>query len=116
MWSMALSHFIGAKWITILRLKMPVWFHYLLASFVEGVTTVPLVSRAQARMVSEGLAEPNPPCDALPEGLAPRLRFTAEQIRKGLPAPGPFGLEDRRCCYRHSASQMRKRIVFLEFP
>lgn len=99
-----------------LMLPMPVWFHYLLASFVERIMMVPLVSRAQVRMLSEGLAEPKPPCDALPEGLAPRLRFTAEQIRKGLPAPGPFGLEDLRCCHRHSASQMRKRIVFLEFP
>ncbi len=30
--------------------------------------------------------------------LAPTRRFTDDQISKGLPAPGSFGLHDLRCC------------------
>src|SRR5438270_9762201 len=79
---------------------MPIWFHYLLGCLVERVMTVPLVSRAQVRMLAEGLAEPAPPCEPLPPELAPQIPFSDEQIRKGLPAPGPFGWRDLRCCHR----------------
>ena len=58
---------------------------------------IPLLSLAQLRILSEGLAEASPPCDMLPDDLLPATRFTAEQIRKGLPEPGPFGLRDLRC-------------------
>jgi nucleoside-diphosphate-sugar epimerase len=79
-----------------LMFPMPVWFHYVLGWFVERVMTVPLVSTAQVKMLSEGLAEPAGPCESLPAGLAPRLAFTEEQIRAGLPAPGPFTIRDLR--------------------
>lgn len=80
---------------------MPVWFHYVLGWFVERAMTAPLVSVAQVRMLSEGLAEACPPCDEMPAELAPRIPFSDEQIRKGLPPAGSFGLGDIRCCRRH---------------
>src|SRR5439155_24126133 len=62
-----------------LMFPMPVWFHYVLGSFVQRVMTVPLVSVSQVRMLAEGLAEPAPACDAMPPELAPRIPFSDEQ-------------------------------------
>jgi predicted DCC family thiol-disulfide oxidoreductase YuxK len=71
----------------------------------------------RARKPHEGLAEPVPPCDSMPAELAPRIRFTWEQIRKGLPPPGPFTWHEFRCCGRNSASsRRRKSIPFFEMP
>jgi NADH dehydrogenase len=97
-----------------LMFPMPVWFHYILGWFVERLMTVSLVSTAQVRMLSEGLAEPAPACDLVPADLAPRIPFNDEQIRKGLPPPGPFGWRDLRCCHRSTAAHTT--IVFLEMP
>jgi uncharacterized protein YbjT (DUF2867 family) len=82
----------------ILILPAPVWFHYILAQFFEWTMKVPLVAKAQVRILREGVVEPATVCDPLPSDLAPTRRFTAEQIRSGLPDPGPFGLRDLRCC------------------
>jgi uncharacterized protein YbjT (DUF2867 family) len=98
-----------------LMFPLPLWFHYALGWCAERIMTVPLVSVAQVRMLSEGLAEPNPPCEAVPEAWAPRLPFSEEQIRQGLPAPGPFGLRDLRCCRQHRRGTGRRR-VFFEMP
>jgi len=76
---------------------MPIWFHYLFGWCIERIMTVPLVSVAQVRMLVEGLAEPAPPCEAMPAELAPEISFSHQQIRKGLPKPGPFGWRDLRC-------------------
>lgn len=76
----------------------PVWFHYILAEICESTMKVPLVAKAQVRILSEGVTEPATPCDPLPLDLMPTRRFTPEQIRVGLPEPGPFGLHDLRCC------------------
>jgi len=78
--------------------RAPVWFHYLLARFWELTMNVPLAARAQIRILSEGVIEPALPCDTLPIDLSPRRKITGEQIRKGLPEPGPFTLRDLRCC------------------
>lgn len=83
-----------------LMFPLPVWFHYVLGWFVERIMTVPLVSVAQVRMLAEGLAEAVPTCEPLPPELAARIRFTENQIRCGLPAPGPFGIRVIRCCGR----------------
>ena len=80
----------------------PVWFHYLLAQLCEWTMNVPLVARAQVRILSEGVTEPAYPCDLLPEELLPTREFTPDQIRRGLPEPGPFGLADLRCCLSRS--------------
>src|SRR5258707_1386813 len=78
--------------------RAPVWFHFALARFWELTMKVPLVARAQVRILSEGVVEPSLPCDTLPADLLPRRKFTDEQIRNGLPKPGPFTLRDLRCC------------------
>jgi NADH dehydrogenase len=101
-----------------LMFSMPVWFHYALAWCLERIMRVPMVSVAQVRMLSEGLAEVAPPCDPMPSALAPRIGFTLEQIRKGVPAPGPFTWRDLRGCRRRSFAPERKRSkrVFFEMP
>jgi uncharacterized protein YbjT (DUF2867 family) len=83
---------------TIWMVRMPIWFHYALARFCELTMKVPLVARAQVRILSEGVVEPALACDPLPEDLFPTRGFTDEQIRSGLPQPGPFTLKDLRCC------------------
>jgi NADH dehydrogenase len=97
-----------------LMFPLPVWFHYILGWLVERIMVTPLVSTAQVQMLSEGLVEPAPPCELVPDDLAPRLPFSEEQIRAGLPPPGPFGWQDLRCCRRPTAT--RGKIAFLEMP
>lgn len=82
----------------IRMVRAPIWFHYLLARLCEWTMKVPLVARAQVRILSEGVTKPALTCDALPYDLMPTRSFTDEQIRKGLPEPGPFGLDDLRWC------------------
>ena len=79
--------------------RAPVWSHYLLATFWELTMKIPLTARAQIRILSEGVVEPALACDRLPADLSPKLNFTDEQIRKGLPEPGPFTVRDLRCCH-----------------
>ena len=81
-----------------LYVRLPVWVHSLMALALERVMKIPLVSKAQVMILSEGVVEPAGECDPLPPELAPAARFTEEQIRRGLPPPGPFGLADLRCC------------------
>jgi len=76
----------------------PLWFHHALAMVCEATMKVPLVATAQVRILSEGVIEPATACDPMPADLLPVRRFTAEQIRGGLPEPGPFGVRDLRCC------------------
>lgn len=97
---------------------MPVWFHRVLGRCLERTMKVPMVSSAQVRMLHEGLAEPAPACDLMPPDLAPRIRFTPEQIRKVLPDPGPFTWRDLRCCTRQPAGISHKpsKRVFFEMP
>jgi len=83
---------------SIRMFRAPVWLHRLFARFWELTMKIPLVARAQIRILSEGVVEPALPCDALPIDLWPERKFTDEQIRRGLPAPGPFTLRDLRCC------------------
>jgi NADH dehydrogenase len=84
----------------ILVVPFPIAFQYGLAQLFEWTMTVPLVAKAQVKILSEGVVEPATPCDRLPLDLIPRRRFTADGIRAGLPAPGRFGLRDLRACHR----------------
>jgi NADH dehydrogenase len=79
-------------------MRMPVWFHYALARVLEATMKIPLVSTAQVRILSEGIAEALPVCGKLPADLLPTTRFSDEQIRRGLPQAGSFGRKDLRCC------------------
>lgn len=74
----------------------PVFFHCLLGWILERIMTVPLISLAQVRILSEGIVEPLPPCETLPDDLLPRTPFSELQIRLGLPEAGGFGLRDLR--------------------
>jgi NADH dehydrogenase len=76
--------------------RAPIAFHRAMAAVLERVMKLPLVSKAQVRILSEGIVEPAPPCGALPEDLLPRTPFSEEQIRKGLPEAGGFGWKDLR--------------------
>jgi uncharacterized protein YbjT (DUF2867 family) len=76
--------------------RAPIAFHRAMAVVLERVMKIPLVSKAQVRILSEGIVEPAPPCGALPEDLVPRTPFSEEQIREGLPEAGGFGWKDLR--------------------
>ena len=81
-----------------LYVPTPLAIQKIIAWVAERTMKIPLLSLAQLRILSEGIVEALPPCDSLPADLLPATRFTAEQIHKGLPEPGPFGLRDLRCC------------------
>ena len=76
----------------------PVWFHYALAFVLEATMKIPLVSRAQLRILSEGIVEAIPRCSSLPVDLLPATLFSDEQIRAALPEANPFGAKDLKCC------------------
>jgi uncharacterized protein YbjT (DUF2867 family) len=78
--------------------RAPVWFHYAMSRFWELTMKIPLVAQAQVRILAEGVIEPSLPCNPLPYDLKPTRSFSEDQIRKGLPKPGGFGLQDLRCC------------------
>ncbi len=99
-----------------LMFPLPLWFHYLNGWLVERVMRTPLVSTAQVRMLAEGLVEPAGPCTELPPELAPKIHFTEDQIRKGLPAPGAFGWRDLRCCHRPETPHHHVHGAFFEMP
>lgn len=77
--------------------RAPLWFHYAFGWVLERIMTIPLVSTAQVRILSEGVVVPLPYAEELPEDLRPRIPFTEAQIRKGLPAAKGFGREDCLC-------------------
>ena len=72
----------------------PLWFHYALAVICELTMKVPLVARAQVRILSEGVVEPATECDPLPPDLLPVRCFTPEQIRGR--APGTWAVRAAR--------------------
>ena len=65
--------------------RAPIAFHYLLALVSEATMSVPLVARAQVRILREELVEATRAPDPLPDDLAPRIRLDDETIRRGLP-------------------------------
>ena len=78
---------------------LPLWCHRLLAHVFELTMKVPLVSLAQVQILAEGVAEPATPVTPVPYDLIPTRRFTAEQIRNGLPVAAPFCVGDLRPCF-----------------
>src|SRR5215510_9775951 len=81
-----------------LMFPLPVVCHLSMASFFEWTMKIPLTSLAQVRILSEGISEPGSPVVPLPYDLVPTRRFTTDQIRSGLPSPGPFCVGDLRWC------------------
>ena len=80
-------------------LPTPVILHRALAVLFEATMAIPLVARAQARMLAEGFLEVAPAADDLPDDLVPHRRFTDDQILRSLPEPGPFTCADLRCSF-----------------
>ena len=78
-------------------IRAPIAFHYLLALLSEATMTVPLVARAQVRILEEELVEPTNAPDRLPNDLVPHTAFDEKAIRDGLPDHlDRFGLSDLR--------------------
>lgn len=83
-----------------LFVPLPIVVQQAIAAVAELVMTVPLIARAQVRILAEGIVEPLPAADGLPVDLQPTTRFDEASIRAGLPPAGPFGLADLRLCAR----------------
>ncbi|WP_374459143.1 NAD(P)H-binding protein [Microbacterium sp.] len=76
-------------------LPVPTWVLRVLAQLTEWTMVVPLVAKAQARMLAEGVSEPAPWAPEPPEGIRPSRPFDDDSIRAALPT-GRFGLSDLR--------------------
>jgi NADH dehydrogenase len=76
--------------------SVPVWAHYVFAQLFEWTMKVPLLAKAQVRMLAEGVSEVAPPASELPDDLRPRTMFTDEEIRRALPDEGRFRWRDLR--------------------
>jgi len=81
-----------------LMFPLPVVCHEFMARVFERFMKVPLTSLAQIRILSEGVVEPGSPVVPVPYDLVPTRRFTAEQIRNGLPQARTFCVGDLRWC------------------
>ena len=79
-----------------LFVRFPIFLHYLLGWIFERIMTVPLVSLAQVRILSEGIVDPLPACESPPVDLLPQRKFEGQQIRHGLPDTARFGWKDLR--------------------
>lgn len=80
----------------VLVFSVPVWAHYVFAQLFEWTMKVPLLAKAQVRMLAEGVSEVAPPASELPDDLRPRTMFTDEEIRRALPDEGRFRWRDLR--------------------
>jgi NADH dehydrogenase len=67
-------------------LRAPIAFHYGLAKVSERFMRVPLIARAQVRMLQEEFVEPARAPDELPADLVPTVAFDDDAIRRGLPS------------------------------
>lgn len=90
-----------------LFVPVPVWTIRLLAQFAEWTMVVPLVAKAQARMLGEGVSEAAPPAPEPPAGVRPSHSFDEDRIRAALPV-GRFGVRDLRIAQRWSK---RRRVA-----
>lgn len=74
---------------------MPVWTIRVIAQLSEWTMVTPLVAKAQARMLAEGVAEPLPAAPEPPADIRPSRPFSDDRIRAALP-DGRFGARDLR--------------------
>jgi NADH dehydrogenase len=70
---------------SIIVLPFPVFFHRILAFFSERFMPKPLITKSQVQMLADGISQQTPESIQLPEDMKPKIRFTEEQIKKGLP-------------------------------
>lgn len=79
-----------------LFIAVPVWSIRILAQLTEWLMIVPLVAKAQATMLAEGVSEPAPWAPQVPIDVRPSRPFSEESIRMALPEEGRFGWRDLR--------------------
>jgi hypothetical protein len=96
LWSVRVRRVASVVGRRVVVVRWPVWAQYALAQVTEWIMKVPLVAKAQVRMLAEGVTEAAMPAATVPDDLLPRRMFTAEQIRSALPEPGGFGWRDLR--------------------
>lgn len=77
----------------------PLVFQLALAQVAEWTMRVPLLAKAQARMLAEGVVDAAPPALELPDDLAPRHPFDDDAIRAALPSAGGFRWSDLRVAH-----------------
>jgi nucleoside-diphosphate-sugar epimerase len=80
----------------VIVVPAPIWFIQIVAQVTEWTMKVPLIAKAQARMLAEGVSEAAPPTSDLPDALKPKLPFSTEQIEAALPPRGGFRVRDLR--------------------
>ena len=101
---------VAAVWgRRVVVIPAPLFLHYALGQVTEWLMTVPLVAKAQVRMLAEGVTDATQPAGELPVDLKPRRRFDAASIRAALPEPGGFGLRDLRITARLGSSRRAGR-------
>lgn len=76
-------------------MPVPTWSIRILAQLTEWAMVTPLVAKAQARMLAEGVSEPLPAAPEPPVGIRPSRSFSDDRIRAALPE-GRFGPDDLR--------------------
>jgi nucleoside-diphosphate-sugar epimerase len=70
---------------SLLVLPFPVFFHRILAFVSERFMPKPLITKSQVQMLADGISKATPESVPLPDELKPKIKFTEEQIQKGLP-------------------------------
>lgn len=80
----------------VLYVPTPIWAIRILAQVTEWLMIVPLVAKAQAKMLGEGVSEPLPWAPEVPADVRPKRPFSEENIRAAMPDEGPFGWNDLR--------------------
>ncbi len=70
---------------SLIVLPFPVFFHRILAWFSERFMPKPLITAAQVQMLADGVSQPSPESISMPEEMKPKIGFSQEQIKKGLP-------------------------------
>ena len=88
-----------------LFVPLPVWAIRLLAQVSEWTMVVPLVAKAQARMLAEGVSEPAPWAPEPPLDVRPSHPFSEDSIRAALPDEGAFGWRDLRLAHLSSGAK-----------
>lgn len=82
-----------------LYIPAPVWTIRALAQVTEWLMVTPLVAKAQAMMLAEGVTEAAPPAAEPASEFRPSRPFSEDSIREALPEGG-FGLRDLRVLRR----------------
>jgi len=89
----AVKRIAEANKVKVKVIPLPIIAHKILSQITEWTMKVPLVAKAQLRMLTEGISQAYN-ADSLPENLKPKLPFNQEQIKKSLPEAGRFTFND----------------------